>query len=262
MCTIVALNGVRTDGSLVIATNRDEFYARKTSGPMQLLSSPQTVGGRDLEGPGTWMGVTREGLFVGVTNQRGAVRAPDKRSRGEVVIGALARGNVQGVLAYLRTLDGRAYNEFNLLWGDARALYVAYGRASERALEIEQVPRGLHVLPNDRIDSPAFVKVTRIQELVGDAVEAPLPVLIKRLEQALGDRQLPPFESIPETPDGARFDRTLLRELAAVCVRTPSYGTRSSTVVALGPSSVMHYGYADGPPDVTTFVDVLPLFGA
>lgn len=261
MCTIVALNGVRTDGSLVIATNRDEFYARKTSGATQLLESPKTVGGRDLEGPGTWMGVTREGLFVGVTNHRGALRDPSKRSRGEVVIQALARGSVAEVLAFLRTLDGRDYNEFNLLWGDAQALYVAYGRASERALEIEQVPPGLHILPNDRLDSPTFVKVARIKELVGDACDAPLPTLVARLERALGDRLVPPLESIPETPDSAHLDRALLRELAAVCVRTPSYGTRSSTVVALAKSQVLHYGYAEGPPDVTPFVDVLPLFG-
>jgi len=261
MCTIIALNGVRADQTLVIATNRDEFYARPTSGPVRLLEQPKAVGGRDLAGPGTWMGVTSEGLFVGVTNQRGfAPRDPSKRSRGEIVIDALARGSSRAVLAYLRTLDARAFNDFNLLWGDASSLYVAYGRASQRELELEQVPPGLHVLPNDRLDSPDFAKVARARELIAPLVDAPLPKLTSALERALADRMLPELETIPVPPAEARFDRALLRELAALCVRTPVYGTRSSTVVALGRTGVLHYGYADGAPDQTPFSDVTPLF--
>ena len=261
MCTIIAIHGVRHDQSLVLATNRDEFYARATSGPMRLLSHPPTVGGRDLAGPGTWMGVTESGLFVGITNQRGfAARDPEKRSRGEIVIEALARGSSQDVLAYARSLDGRAYNEFNLMWGDARELYVAYGRSTQRELEIARVPPGLHVLPNDRLDSPDFVKVARARSLLEPFVDAPLPRLIEALEHALADRQLPEFESIPNPPPTSRMDRALLRELAALCVRTPAYGTRSSTVVALEAQRVLHYGYADGPPDQTAFRDVRALF--
>ena len=70
MCTIVAIHGVRRDYPLVLATNRDEFYARGSAGPRRLLEQPSTVGGQDLRAKGTWMGVTREGVFVGVTNHR------------------------------------------------------------------------------------------------------------------------------------------------------------------------------------------------
>lgn len=261
MCTIIAIHGVRPDQSLVLATNRDEFYARASSGPMLLLAQPRAVGGRDLAGPGTWMGVTASGLFVGITNQRGfTARDPDKRSRGEIVIEALARGSSREVLAYARSLDGRAYNEFNLMWGDARELYVGYGRSTQRELEIERVPPGVHVLPNDRLDSPDFVKVTRARALLEPYIDAPLPRLIEQLERALADRRLPEIESIPNPPPASRLDRALLRELAALCVRTPTYGTRSSTVVALGEQQVLHYGYADGPPDQTAFRDVRALF--
>lgn len=261
MCTIIALNGVREDHSLVLATNRDEFYARPSSGPVRLLEQPSAVGGRDLAGPGTWMGVTKEGLFVGITNQRGlGGRDPSKRSRGEIVLESLARGSANGVLAYLQTLDCRAYNDFNLLWGDAAALYVAYGRASHAPAEVAQVPPGLHVLPNDRLDSADFVKVTRIKARLEAHVHAPLPTLVAELERTLGDRALPDLETIPEPAPEARLDRTLLRELAAICVRTPLYGTRTSSVIALGAGRVLHYGYAEGPPDVTPFRDVTPLF--
>jgi hypothetical protein len=51
-----------------------------------------------------------------------------------------------------------------------------------------------------------------------------------------------------------------LRQLAAICVRTPDYGTRSSTVVCLQNESVGAYWVAEGPPDVTPFVEVSALF--
>ena len=83
MCSVVVLNGVRADYPVVLATNRDEFYARASSGPQRLLDAPRSVGGRDLVAHGTWAAVTEHGLFVGVTNQR-TLAPPDrsKRSRG------------------------------------------------------------------------------------------------------------------------------------------------------------------------------------
>ena len=63
---------------------RDEFYARPTAGPQRLLEQPATVGGSDLQARGTWMGVTRDGFFVGVTNQR-TFSLPDRNKRSRVL---------------------------------------------------------------------------------------------------------------------------------------------------------------------------------
>ena len=128
MCTIVAIHGVRQDYPLVLATNRDEFYARASAGPMRLLDEPSTVGGQDLRAKGTWMGVTQAGLFVGVTNQR-TLRAPNpqKRSRGALVMEALKLEEPRAIRAFVNTLDGREYNSFNLMFGRAGELYAAYG---------------------------------------------------------------------------------------------------------------------------------------
>ena len=41
MCTIIALVRVLRDYPLVIATNRDEFFARPSSGPVRLLDAPE-----------------------------------------------------------------------------------------------------------------------------------------------------------------------------------------------------------------------------
>jgi uncharacterized protein with NRDE domain len=261
MCTIVALFGVRRDYPLVLATNRDEFFARPSAGPARLLDDPVTVGGRDLHARGTWMGVTREGLFVGVTNQR-THRPPDpgKRSRGELVIEALQRRESGAILDYLRGLDGRDYNGFNLMFGGATALHAAYGREDRREIEIEAVAPGVHVLPNDRLDAPDFWKVSRARELLRDGPHLPFDALRDRLQQVLRDTTLPPPEAVPVLPEGSAIDPGMLRRLMALCVQTPSYGTRSSTVVALSERAVGEYWFADGPPDQTEFVDVTRLF--
>ncbi|HEX6245482.1 MAG TPA: NRDE family protein [Polyangiales bacterium] len=262
MCTIVVLRKLRDDYPLVLATNRDEFYARLSTGPERLLDQPATVGGRDLVKGGTWMGVTREGLFVGVTNQR-AVRPPDpsKRSRGELVLNALRLGTRDAVTRFLRGVDAREYNAFNLMWGDAHELFAAYAREDHGALEIERVPEGVHVLPNDRLDSADFPKVTRAQALLSPFVHGPYPELERALKGMLADRELPPLETLPDLPLPKSMSREFLHELSALCIRTPLYGTRTSTVVALTPGGVGRYLYADGAPDQSEFVDVTPLFG-
>jgi uncharacterized protein with NRDE domain len=261
MCTIVVLNQVRADYPLVLATNRDEFYSRRSSGPGVVLEAPRSVGGLDLEAKGTWMGVTQTGLFVGLTNQRTFVM-PDrtKRSRGEIVLEALRAGTPDAVREQLRSLDGRTYNGFNLMFGDAQSLWVAYGRETLREVRVERVPVGVHVLPNDTLECPDFAKVRRAKALVEPVARAEWPTLERTLEAMLGDVTQPDEAEVPEPPNSAWFDRKTLRRLAALCVRTEIYGTRSSTIVALTPGGVAHYRYADGPPDVTPFVDVTPLF--
>lgn len=262
MCTIVALVAQRPDFPLVLATNRDEFYARPTAGPGLLLEAPKAIGGRDLLAGGTWMGVSEAGLFVGVTNQRSSEgRDPSKLSRGELVLASLRLGEPEAIARHLETLDARRYNPCNLMFGTAEALFVAYARADAAPFELVRVAPGLHVLPNDRLDSPDFVKVGRAQALIAPHVDAPFPELAAQLKRALADRLLPELDAIPQGSEEATRPRELLRELAALCVRTPAYGTRSSTVVALAPGRVGHYLYADGPPDQTPFADVTGLYG-
>ncbi|HEY6877595.1 MAG TPA: NRDE family protein [Polyangiales bacterium] len=256
MCTIVAVRGVRPDAPLVLATNRDEFFQRPATGAVRLLDAPPTVGGRDLVAGGTWMGVTRDGLFVGVTNQRGAPRDPDKRSRGELVLEALKLGSVERITDYLTTVQGDAYSPFNLMWGDASALRVGYGRADRRLVEIAEVPTGVHVLPNDRLDSPDFVKVERVNQLLAPFLHADSETFLRGMQAMLADRQLPEVDRLRDE----RLDPALLRQLAAINVSTPHYGTRSSTVVLLQPGGVSAYWVAEGPPDRTPFLEVSRLF--
>jgi uncharacterized protein with NRDE domain len=262
MCTVVVIHGLRADFPVVLATNRDEFYARPSSGPMRILDVPRTVGGLDMVKRGTWLGVTHEGLFVAVTNQR-TMQPPDpsKRSRGEVVIKALKLNNRAAITRMLGELDGREFNSFNLIWGDAEGVSAAYAREGVKELEIEPVSRGLHVLPNDRLDHKDFPKVKRAKKLIEPYVHASFEHLVPALQKMLADRVLPALDDVPMLPVGAPISRETVRELSALCVRTPYYGTRSSSIVALARGRVGFYAYSESPPDLgAPYKDVLGLF--
>jgi uncharacterized protein with NRDE domain len=257
MCTVLVLRRVHPTLPLVLAANRDEFYARPTRGPEVLLPSPRTIGGRDEVRSGTWMGVTDGGLFVGLTNQRTSGPADaTRRSRGEVVLRALETGSVDGVERLLSTLEPAEFNPFNLLYGDAERLRVAYARP--QGLTRADVPEGVHVLPNDLLDHPGIPKVSRALGLTRDLAGLEWARLSERLKAALADHALPALEEVEEPQQDSRFTRELVRQLQALCIHTPAYGTRSSALVALQPGRVAHYLATEGAPCVSPWVDVLP----
>jgi len=263
VCTIVALFGVHREHPLLVAANRDEFYARPTAGPTALLEAPRTVGGRDLSKGGTWMAVTQGGLVVAVTNQRSyGVHDAALRSRGELVLETARKGSFEAATAYLRAVDARDYNAFNLLFGDARSLAVAYARRETREVAIERLDAGTWILANDRIGSPEFPKTARAAALAARLERPSFPELADAAHTMLADHELPPLEKVPPPPHGSHWPHELLQKLQALCIHTPAYGTRSSTLVAVGDGRVDRYLFADGPPCTTPFVDRTSLLTA
>src|SRR5690606_4506559 len=126
---------------------------------------------------------------------------------------------------YLAGIEHARYNPFNLVFGDAGGLECAYVREGE--LRFQEVPRRASVLPNDVLESPRFAaKVARARALLGDPGElADLswPALHDRLVTVLADHQRPPPGAL--SPPGSEIERAL----AALCIHTPLYGTRSTT---------------------------------
>lgn len=255
MCTIVVASRVREDLPLIVGANRDEFLGRAALPPHELR--PGVVAGVDLARGGSWLGATRSGLFVGLTNQHTErLMAEAPRSRGEVVLGALDTGSLDGALEYLRALDPTLYNPFNLLLGDARRLFVAYSWQGLR-VELRELPPGVHVLANDQLRSPLYPKAQRAEALAAPWLAQPWPALRGGLASMLADHQLP--EGNPLGPVCDELLRPVSHQLQALCVHTEhNYGTRSASLVAVGPAGLARYEFADGSPCVTPFVDVLP----
>ncbi|MGE6759382.1 NRDE family protein [Corallococcus interemptor] len=263
MCTVLILRNAHPEWPLVVAANRDEFYARPAHGPKVLSESPRVVGGQDVERGGTWMGVTHEGVLVALTNQRGArIQGLAPRSRGEVVLRALQAGSVEAIERYLGTLPAPEFLPFNLLYGDANTLRVAYARPGHARLLHEDVPDGVHVLPNDTLDTLTIPKVRRALSLGEGVAKRPWPQLVTGLQAALADHALPPRETTTGPLEENDLPADFLRQLQALCIHTEGYGTRSSAIVALKPGHVGHYLATDIAPCQGGWRDVTGLLTA
>jgi len=260
MCTIIAISRHHPTLPLIVAANRDEWYAREATPPQVLHDSPRVVAGKDVSAGGTWLGAAGTGLFVGLTNQRQWGPKPRRpRSRGRLVLDALSSGSVAGVHALLDASDPRELGELNLFYGDATQLHVAYGRHDAGRFVREAVGPGVHVLANDVIGSPHFPKATRAERRVAEVAKEPWDRLRPELEEVLADGSTPPLAEVPEPPAGA-VSREFARRLQAICVRTPEYGTRSATLLAIDEGGVREHLFADGAPDETRFEDVRGLY--
>ena len=261
VCTLAVVHRAHATLPLVVAANRDEFFARPATPPAVLEDAPRIVAGRDLLGGGSWLGATGRGFFVGLTNQRSAAGSPSgARSRGHVVLDALRAGSVAATDALLAALDPTEYGGFNLLYGDAHALHVAYARPDASTVEIAPLPPGVHVLANDRLGSASMPKALRAAARIEGWLERPWPALRDALAELLADDSIPPLEAVPAPPPDAPFDRAFAQRLQALCVRTPSYGTRCADLLAIDAGGVHAHLHAEGPPGDVPFEDVSALY--
>ena len=275
MCTIAILLEVVVGAPLVVAANRDEFYARPTRPPERFeavgdAAGTPIAGGVDVLSGGTWLAVRPDGRFAAVTNQR--VLVPPQtgsRSRGLAVVELAAAADPE---AYVAAIDPTMYASMNLVWGDARGASIAYARR-EGTLEIERLPPGIHVLCNDRLGAPGFPRGDRLRAAIAGAPRA-WPAVVPAVQAALADHtRVDPTPIAPvraaashgvDPPHGDGSGRGApplipverARELTATCIHSAGYGTRSSTIFAARGGDAVAYLHADGPPCTTPFADL------
>ena len=218
MCLILLAWQTHPEFPLVVAANRDEFYARPTAVAAPWPERPDILGGRDLEAGGTWLGVSRSGRFAAVTN----VREPGKPA-GRFSRGLLASRYLSGETdprAYVAGVQLDAFSGFNLLVSDTQTLYYLSNRdASPRAL-----PAGLYGVSNHLLETP-WPKLVSAKARFRQALEA-LPD-VSGLFALLADDEIVADEELPATGVSLEWER----RLSAVFVRSPDYGTRASSVL-------------------------------
>ncbi|WP_194789635.1 NRDE family protein [Pseudomonas sp. UFMG81] len=204
---------------LIVAANRDEFYARPTQALTAWEDAPGVHAGRDLEAGGTWLGVGPGGRFAALTNIRDPGQPLGPRSRGELVA-AYLRGEL-AVEAYLDEVASRSaqYSGFNLLVGDGERLGYLHARApAPRLLE-----PGVYGLSNAGLDTP-WPKLVKarcgLQALLASADP-------QRLLALLADAVPAADGELPETGVGMATERLL----SSVFIASQNYGTRASTVL-------------------------------
>lgn len=239
MCLILIAHRAHPDYRLVVGANRDEHYGRPTAPAAFWPDAPEVLAGRDLEARGTWLGVTRGLRFAAVTNFRDPTAArTGARSRGE-----LTRRFLTGAAAaadYMQEVHRRAgeYNGFNLFVADATGLFYY----SNRDGEVRELGAGTFGLSNHLLDTP-WPKVAELKPRFVAALHAPLDA--GALRDILADRTVAPDGALPDTGVGLERERML----SPAFVVTETYGTRSTTVLAIGTNghvTFSEWSYAAG----------------
>ena len=279
MCLIVFSYHEYADYPLIFAGNRDEFHGRPAAPAHFWGTHPDLLAGRDLQAGGTWLGVSREGLFATVTNYREPIKNSTtcRLSRGALVTEYLLKST--SVESHFADLASRSvdYNGFNLLFGRPDALYyfsnrgpkaesnqpnesaadgdayAADGDAYAAAADAYANPRlhtiepGLHGLSNEQLDTP-WPKVRRAKELFRKAVEGVEPAFEPLLDLLADSRRASDHE-VPSTG----LDPELESRLSSIFIPGDDYGTRASTVVLMREDGLVQFAERTyGPGGVET----------
>ena len=232
MCLIVFAWHVVPGLPIVACANRDEFYDRPAAPAGPWPHAPHVIAGRDLQGGGSWMGVSLTGpngpRFAALTN----IRAPDERRSGAPSRGALVADYLRGDLdaqAYLADLARRPdlYNGYNLVLGNRDTLYWYSNRGQDDPRNGQALERGrIYGVSNGLLDAP-WPKVLRTKAQFASLLCQGAPE--DAYFEMLADTTRAPDLRLPETGMPIEVERML----SPVCIESPGYGTRTSTVVRL-----------------------------
>jgi len=238
MCTLVALHRCAAGAHLWVAANRDEFLARPAEGPaLRAGRNGPIVAPLDLRAGGTWWGVNASGLFAAVTNRPAPGADPARRSRGQLVVDLLAAGSAGEAAERAAALDTARYNPFNLFLADARdAFAVVY----EEAPALRRLAPGVHVVGNVDPDAREVPKIRRTLERAEQVAAGPADAIrdgLAAICRTHGDDADPKGDT---------------------CVHLGGYGTRSSSLLRLGPAGD-RLEHAAGPPCTSAYEDFTPL---
>jgi uncharacterized protein with NRDE domain len=233
MCLILVAWQTHSEYPLIVAANRDEFYARRTRPASWWGQAVSLLAGRDEEAGGTWLGINRRGRFAVVTN----VRAPNERnphatSRGLLVLSALQTS--QPMREWMDDCASRAhsFNGFNLIVAEPVAVG-SRGTGSELVYLSNRLDDGVHRLQpgiygmsNAFLDTP-WPKVTR--SVTAFACQIAQRVCTDSLLRLMADREVAGELELPSTG----IPRDWERALSAIQIRANGYGTRATTILTV-----------------------------
>ncbi|MEZ0243082.1 MAG: NRDE family protein [Sphingomonas sp.] len=207
MCIIALAIAAHPGWPLVVAANRDELHAR-ASVPLAAWAASAIIAGRDAVSGGTWLGVSAAGRFAAVSNVRhdGATLA-DRSSRGALVVDFLRERAVPDAGA------GRRFNPFNLIVIEGAVAQFHSNHPNTH----RPVGAGIHAFSNGALDD-AWPKTVRLKRALARRLAGP------------GFRPADLFVDLRDEEATA----TLRPVEDAIFVRDAVYGTRCSTVMAVG----------------------------
>jgi uncharacterized protein with NRDE domain len=251
MCSIVLLRRPGHDWPLLLAANRDELVARASQPPGRHWPEwPEVIGGLDVAGGGSWLGLNDHGMVAAVLNREGTLGTQaGKRSRGELVLEALDHAEAGEAAGALADLHPDAYRPFNLIIADPRdAYWLRHGGDGE--IRVHPIGPGFHMLTSAELDDRRQPRIRRYLPRF-EAAAVPDPKtgdwaawisLLRCRDAEVGAGATSAMTIAPLPVDGGQF-ATVASSLIAV----PAYPGFHCEPVFL---------HAHGPPDRAEFVPV------
>lgn len=218
---------------LIIVANRDEIYHRPTQSARFWEDEPSLLAGRDLLQMGTWLGITKQGRFAALTNYRDpSIDVTGKISRGGLVKEFLTSD--QSPQQYLTQLKNTKenYAGYNLLFGTVQQLFHYNNILDEKS----EISPGTHGLSNNTLNTP-WPKVIKGKQMLEVYTSTTKNLDINQLFQTIADSEKASDEELPDTGVGIELERML----SPLFIRTPDYGTRSTTVLLIDQNNQVTY---------------------
>ena len=214
---------------LVIASNRDEILSRPADRLGRWRDNEKVIGGRDIAGGGTWLGMSDGGRWSCILNVREPESAPENApSRGALCASFLLGESTPEDAARAAVRDGAQYAGFNVVFGSSEDAWHACNRSGAVPM-----PRGISVVTNaapgldaawptaerGRARFAAALRsagddalVDALFEVLADGTK--LPLSPTRMPQAVEDRLcyvcVPPVEVAPTRFWGTRTHTVFL----------------------------------------------------
>jgi len=229
MCLIIFAHQAEQRYPLILAANRDEFFARPTQQAAfwqaDGQSESQILAGKDLTAGGTWLGVSKSGRFSAVTN----VRDPSQVEQDEISRGRLTLDFLTGTMSAAKYADGLSkdfgkYAGFNLLLGDGTDMFYVNNLESI----VNKLEPGVYGLSNGLLNSD-WPKVDRGRTELQQLIQDPDALSTDKLIAMMQHRDISNDDSLPSTGVSLELERVLSSTFIMNSDR--GYGTLCSSAI-------------------------------
>ena len=222
MCLIFLSFNQHQKYPFIALANRDEFYDRPAKPIHHWQGQEEIIGGKDIEGGGTWLGITTTGQFAMLTNYRDMANIKAKApTRGKLVSNFLiARADPA---TYLQALNATraTYNGFNIILGSFDDPWY-YSNQNNR---IYRLGSGIYGLSNALLDTPWPKLIEGKADFT--AVLAKKDFKDDDLFELMTNRKMAEDHQLPETGIGYEKEK----QLSSRFILMRGYGTRNTTLV-------------------------------
>tara|TARA_Y100000590_G_C15675004_1_gene997669 strand:+ start:1018 stop:1791 length:774 start_codon:yes stop_codon:yes gene_type:complete len=253
MCTSVILFRKEHHWPLIVGSNRDESFLRKSKFPARHWPKtyPKIIGGFDEKKGGSWFAINDYGL-ISIIHNRNLEKNNNliKKSRGNIILELLDFENIDDSLEFLKNLNQSIYNGFNIILANKDHCYWGKHISVEKKIEIAEINEGISILTNKNLND---LKDRKTHFYLNKFSQAPIPN--PSTNNWLAWELLLATEKIE--------DQNRTEEAICFFDKENNYGTRSSSLIGISDSfsfkqykNPIIYLATENAPSKSNFIDV------